>query len=103
MTLRTARPATTKTTRTAKATRQAARDEFLQPVRSFDLSAETTEKATGRKIPYAIGGRRPGDIAVSYADPARAERELHWKARLTIEDAARDAYAFATKVLKEGD
>ncbi len=61
------------------------------------------EKATGRKIPYAIGGRRPGDIAVSYADPARAERELHWKARLTIEDAARDAYAFATKVLKEGD
>ena len=61
------------------------------------------EKATGRKIPYAIGGRRPGDIAVSYADPAKAERELHWKARLTIEDAARDAYAFATKVLKEGD
>lgn len=48
LTLRTARPATTKTTRTAKATRQAARDEFLQPVRSFDLSAETTEKA-GRK------------------------------------------------------
>lgn len=61
------------------------------------------EKATGRKIPYAIGGRRPGDIAVSYADPSRAEQELHWKARLTIEDAARDAYAFATKVLKEGD
>ena len=61
------------------------------------------EKATGRKIPYAIGRRRPGDIAVSYADPAKAERELHWKARLTIEDAARDAYAFATKVLKEGD
>ena len=49
LTLRTARPATTKATRTAKATRQAARDEFLQPVRSFDLSAETTEKATGRK------------------------------------------------------
>lgn len=60
------------------------------------------EKATGRKIPYEIGPRRPGDIAVSYADPAKAERELHWKARLTIEDAARDAYAFATKVLKEG-
>ncbi len=61
------------------------------------------EKATGRKIPYEIGPRRPGDIAVSYADPSRAEQELHWKARLTIEDAARDAYAFATKVLKEGD
>ena len=50
LTLRTARPATTKTTRTAKATRQAARDEFLQPVKSFDLSVETTEKATGRKV-----------------------------------------------------
>lgn len=61
------------------------------------------EKATGRKIPYEIGPRRPGDIAVSYADPSRAEQELHWKARLTIEDAARDAHAFATKVLKEGD
>ena len=61
------------------------------------------EKATGRKIPYEIGPRRPGDIAMSYADPSRAEQELHWKARLTIEDAARDAYAFATKVLKEGD
>lgn len=61
------------------------------------------EKATGRKIPYEIGPRRPGDIAVSYADPSRAEQELHWKARLTIEDAARDAYAFATKVLKEGN
>lgn len=61
------------------------------------------EKATGRKIPYEIGPRRPGDIAVSYADPSKAEQELHWKARLTIEDAARDAYAFATKVLKEGD
>lgn len=61
------------------------------------------EKATGRKIPYEIGPRRPGDIAVSYADPSRAEQELLWKARLSIEDAARDAYAFATKVLKEGD
>lgn len=49
LTLRTARPATTKTKRTAKATRQAARDEFLQPVRSFDLPTEKTEKAAGRK------------------------------------------------------
>lgn len=50
LTLGTARPATTKTARTAKATRQAARDEFLQPVRSFDLSTEKTEKAARRKM-----------------------------------------------------
>ena len=49
LTLKTARPVTAKTTRTTKATQQAARDEFLQPVRSFDLPAEKTKKAAGRK------------------------------------------------------
>ena len=38
------------------------------------------EAATGRRIPYRIGPRRPGDIAVCYADAGRAERELGWRA-----------------------
>ena len=42
---------TGRTTGTTKATRQAARDEFLQPVRSFDLANEKkTKKAASRKV-----------------------------------------------------
>lgn len=55
------------------------------------------EKATGVKIPYVIAPRRPGDVAANYADASKAERELHWKATLTVEDACRDAYNFQKK------
>lgn len=55
------------------------------------------EKATGVKIPYVIAPRRPGDVASNYADCSKAERELHWKASLTVEDACRDAYNFQRK------
>mgnify|MGYP003323088304 CR=1 FL=1 len=37
------------------------------------------ERVTGQKVPYEIVGRRPGDLATVYADPSKAERELHWK------------------------
>jgi UDP-glucose 4-epimerase len=38
------------------------------------------ESASGRKIPYKIVERRPGDVAASYADPTRAQAELGWQA-----------------------
>ena len=38
------------------------------------------EKASGRTIPYEITGRRPGDSAAIYADPALAGQELNWTA-----------------------
>lgn len=38
------------------------------------------EQASGKKIPYQIGPRRPGDIATCYANPSLAERVLGWKA-----------------------
>ena len=50
------------------------------------------EKATGVKVPYSIKPRRPGDIATCYSDPAKAERELGWKARYGIEDMCRDSW-----------
>ena len=37
-------------------------------------------------------GRRPGDIAICYADPSAAAGELGWKAELTVDDACRDAW-----------
>ena len=48
------------------------------------------EKASGKKLPYEIVGRRAGDLAEIYANPEKAERELGWKTELTIEDAMND-------------
>ncbi|RDU37119.1 UDP-glucose 4-epimerase GalE [Neobacillus piezotolerans] len=50
------------------------------------------EKVTGVHIPYKIVDRRPGDVAVCYADPTKARVELGWKAVKGIEDMCRDAW-----------
>jgi len=55
------------------------------------------EKACKKKLPYVIDPRRPGDIAVSYADPSKAERELGWKATRGIEEMCRDSYNWQRK------
>jgi UDP-glucose 4-epimerase len=50
------------------------------------------EAATGRKVPYDIVARRPGDSAASHADTSFAARELGWKAKFGIEDMCRDSW-----------
>ncbi len=55
------------------------------------------ERATGQHIPYEIAPRRRGDIAACYANPAKAEHLLGWKAEKTLEDMCRDAWRFQTK------
>ncbi|HOI25811.1 MAG TPA: UDP-glucose 4-epimerase GalE [Caldisericia bacterium] len=55
---------------------------------------KTFEQVNGVKIPYEIVPRRPGDIAESYADPSKANRELGWKAARSLEDMCRDAWRF---------
>lgn len=42
--------------------------------------------ASGKDIPYEIVDRRPGDIATSYADASRANKELEWQATRNIDD-----------------
>jgi UDP-glucose 4-epimerase len=54
------------------------------------------EKACGRPVPYKIVGRRPGDIAMCYADVALAERELGWKAQRSIEQMCIDSWRWQT-------
>ena len=44
------------------------------------------EKACGKTLPYVVDPRRPGDIAVCYADPTKAKEELGWEAKYGIED-----------------
>lgn len=50
------------------------------------------EKACGKKLPYVIDGRREGDIAVCYSDPARAKELLGWSAEKDLENMCRDAW-----------
>ena len=57
----------------------------LEVIRAF-------ETATGRKVPYEIVSRRPGDLPAYYADASLAARELGWTAKLGIEDMCRDAW-----------
>lgn len=53
---------------------------------------EAFEKAAGQKVPYEIVKRRPGDIAVCYADAAKAKGELGFEAKRGLEDMCRDTW-----------
>ncbi|SPT75973.1 UDP-glucose 4-epimerase [Arcanobacterium haemolyticum] len=55
------------------------------------------EKAAGKEIPYQIVDRRPGDVASSYADASKAQRELHWNATHTMEDMAESSMRWQTQ------
>ena len=50
------------------------------------------EQACGKTLPYNVTPRRAGDIAMCYADPAKAATELHWKARYGIEQMCADSW-----------
>ena len=54
-------------------------------------------KACGRDLPYEIKPRRAGDIAACYADCSKAERELDWKAELSIEQACADSWRWQSQ------
>lgn len=55
------------------------------------------EAATGKKIPYKITDRRPGDIAACFADPAKAKEELGWEANKTLDDMCKDTWNWQKK------
>ncbi len=48
--------------------------------------------ACGKKIPYVIDPRRPGDVTANYADCSKAEREMGWKAQYGLADMCRDSW-----------
>ncbi|WP_286229759.1 UDP-glucose 4-epimerase GalE [Neobacillus mesonae] len=50
------------------------------------------EKASGVEIPHKIVDRRPGDVAICYADPSKAKQELGWTAERGIEEMCRDSW-----------
>lgn len=59
----------------------------LDVVNSFEMAA-------GRKVPYAVEARRPGDVAACYADPKKARQLMNWTANRTLHDMCLSAWQF---------
>jgi UDP-glucose 4-epimerase len=57
----------------------------LEAIRAF-------EQATGSKLPYRIGPRRPGDAAAVYSDNRKAEVTLGWRPERGIEEMMKTAW-----------
>ncbi|KAA5826399.1 UDP-glucose 4-epimerase GalE [Algibacter amylolyticus] len=66
----------------------------LEVVKSF-------EKVSGKQLNYKIVGRREGDIISAYADTEKANKELGWKTKLSLDDAMRSAWKWEQKVRGE--
>ena len=49
-------------------------------------------KACGRDIPYVIAPRRPGDVAMCYADATKAKEELGWEAKYDLDRMCADSW-----------
>ncbi len=56
------------------------------------------EEANSVKVPYAIVDRRPGDIAECYADPAKAQNILDWKAEKNMVQMCKDAWIWQQNI-----
>jgi UDP-glucose 4-epimerase len=55
------------------------------------------EKACQHRIPFQIMDRRPGDAAISYADPTKANHELNWYAQKTLDDMCMDTWRWQSQ------
>ena len=55
------------------------------------------ERVNGIKIPYVIAPRRPGDVAVSYANADKALKLFGGKAERTLEDMCRDTWKWQSQ------
>ncbi|EGK11444.1 UDP-glucose 4-epimerase GalE [Kingella kingae] len=55
------------------------------------------EQVSGQTVPYAIKPRRAGDIAVCYADPAKAAQEIGWTAERDLNTMMTDAWRWQSQ------
>jgi UDP-glucose 4-epimerase len=56
------------------------------------------EKSTGVKLKWVFAPRRAGDVIQAYADTTKANTILGWRAVRTLEDCARDAWRWETRL-----
>ena len=54
----------------------------------------TTERITGRHVPYEVTARRPGDPVSTYADPSRINAVLGWQATKGLDEIIASAWAW---------
>ena len=59
--------------------------------------AKAFGKACGKEIPYEIKPRREGDIAMCYADPAKAAKVLGWKAERGLDEMCEDTWRWQSQ------
>lgn len=57
----------------------------------------TFESVNSVTIPFEIAPRRDGDVAISFADNARALKELGWKPEHTLEDMLKDSWRWQSQ------
>jgi UDP-glucose 4-epimerase len=62
----------------------------LEAVKAF-------ERASGREVPLEFVARRSGDVAACYADASLAANELHWQAKLGIDEMCRDIWRWQSR------
>lgn len=55
------------------------------------------ETASGRKIPYKISDRRPGDLAKVVANPAKAKADFGWEVKRDMADACASAWKWQSE------
>jgi UDP-glucose-4-epimerase GalE len=61
--------------------------------RSVREVIDTVQRVTGRRVPWTLAPRRPGDPAVLYASPHKAHAELHWTPQVAdLETIVRTAW-----------
>ncbi|MDC6350229.1 UDP-glucose 4-epimerase GalE [Zeaxanthinibacter sp. PT1] len=56
------------------------------------------ERVSGEKLNYKVVDRRPGDITKAYADTAKANKVLGWKASSSLDDAMASAWKWEQKI-----
>lgn len=61
---------------------------------------ESFQKVSGKKLNYKIVDRRPGDVVTAYADTAKANEVLGWKAVSTLDEAMKSAWNWEQKIKK---
>jgi UDP-glucose 4-epimerase len=55
------------------------------------------EEASGKKIPYALGPRRAGDVPAVWADASKAEALLGWTAELGLAEMCESSWKWASE------
>ena len=71
-----------------------------RPVSVLEL-VNTFQDVNGVKVNYKFAPRRPGDVTAVWADPSKANEELGWKAKRTVEETLQAAWNWEKHLAKK--